>query len=266
MVTHLNTEVELTSTPFPPLVQYSRPSFFHQDHYSQKMFIQWYRRYSRVSIDSLDDNQSESIVSLQEKRVQRTPKYRTVTLSPSNVAFLIVSICGIVILATLSIYGFFYMAKNETRSHETQNHDNVRLCGNSSAEALSLRCSFDQLTWSWYPPQCPHYANDDFLGAEQWQYYNDLRSKEPLVGENWTKALDNQLPLWGERREHLTHCVYLFLSVGQVLRDGTRYSTKLGEYEHLNHCSKVVLESMRKDPDWHKIETFVGKVSYEQTC
>lgn len=122
------------------------------------------------------------------------------------------------------------------------------------------------MTWSWYPPHCPHYANEEFLATEDWRFYESWNGTEAVTGEKWTQALDNKLPLWGERREHLTHCVHMFLSVGQILRDGTAYSTKLSEYGHLAHCSEVMLESMRKDPDWHKIETFVGEVSYEQSC
>ncbi|KAF2636766.1 hypothetical protein P280DRAFT_384334, partial [Massarina eburnea CBS 473.64] len=139
-------------------------------------------------------------------------------------------------------------------------------CGNSSAEALALGCSWDQLTWSWYPPNCPHYANDDFMAAEQWRFYLDPEGKKEATGEDWVKGLDNNLDLFGERREHLTHCVYMFLSIGQILRDKTPYSTKLGEYEHVEHCAQIMLDALRQDKHWNHMETSTGMVSYEQSC
>ncbi|KAG4438528.1 hypothetical protein IFR05_006002 [Cadophora sp. M221] len=95
-------------------------------------------------------------------------------------------------------------------------------CGNLSTEAQSLGCSFDQLMWAWYPPQCPHYANDEFVKAEPdapWRYYDDLYHGKAIFAESdgWAQVLDSGVQLWGERREHLTHCVYMFLSAGQII-------------------------------------------------
>ena len=140
------------------------------------------------------------------------------------------------------------------------------LCGNSSAEARALGCTFDQLTWSWYPPSCPHYANDEFVQAEEWKFYMDKYGRQEASKEDWERAMNNELQLHGERREHITHCVYLMLSVGQVLRDGTPYAKKLVNYEHLDHCAKMMLKSLRKDKYWKSMDTLVPFVDFTVTC
>ncbi len=221
-----------------------------------RMIPWWDWSYRRVSSDSPVEKQSETIDDENERQPERIQQYRRITHAIRNIiVYLFVVVCGVAILVVVSLYEF--RAKNNVPT---------RLCGNSSVEALSLGCTFDQLTWAWYPPSCPHYANNEFLDAEQWHYYDDPHSMVPVAGENWTRALDNQQDLWGERREHLTHCVYVFLSLGQIIRDGTPYAPKLVRYEHLHHCSTILLESLRQDPNWHNLETLVGKASYDEYC
>ncbi|KAK3179427.1 hypothetical protein OEA41_005549 [Lepraria neglecta] len=142
-------------------------------------------------------------------------------------------------------------------------------CGNSSVEALALGCSFDQLMWAWYPKHCPHYANEEYLQAEAdepWRFYIDPYKKRIASGEEWIDALDNKVPVYGERREHLTHCVYMYLSLGQIIRDGTRYTPRQVEYEHLEHCSVLLLEALRNDTNWYQIQTKAPHVFYDQDC
>ena len=142
-------------------------------------------------------------------------------------------------------------------------------CGNSSAEARAMGCSFDQLMWAWYPKYCPHYANDRFLNAEPeqpWRFYTDPYAKIQATKDDWDKLLNNEIRVWGERREHLTHCVFMFLSVGQVVRDGTRYTPRQVDYEHLEHCAELMLEALRDDEHWYDVQTEAPLVFYNQDC
>lgn len=142
----------------------------------------------------------------------------------------------------------------------------VHVCGNSSREALNLGCSFDQLMWAWYPPECPHYANEEYLKADDWKFYLDKEGTQVATGHSWEKAMDNDIGLWGERREHLTHCIYMMLSMGQILRDGGRVPTRLLDYEHLEHCATLLFNAAKHDPHWNEMETFAGFVHYEVSC
>jgi len=173
----------------------------------------------------------------------------------------------ILVGAALRITGRRLHQSNHTTVASTEDDSGqLSLCGNSSAEALARGCTFDQLMWSWYPPSCPHYKNKEYLRAEEWTFYLDTEGKEVATGDMWRKAIDNEVPLWGERREHLTHCVYLFLSLGQIIREGSRFPAIMVEDEHLDHCAKKILASLRRDEDWNLLDTAVPPVEYSVSC
>lgn len=144
--------------------------------------------------------------------------------------------------------------------------DSPQPCGTSADEARALGCTFDQLIWSWLPPSCPHYANDEFVELENWTYWMDNQKREAMTTKNWERALNNEVQLWGESREHLAHCVYIFLSIAQILRDRTPYPSYFEDYEHTYHCAGVLMEALRKEPKRSRIATFVGNVSFQQRC
>lgn len=190
-----------------------------------------------------------------------------------------VGIAGLILLAAIGAiwrihhtkqpdFSFYENLETHVLSN-TKTNDAPHLCGNSSAEALALGCEFDQLTWAWLPKHCPHYANDEFLHAEPgkpWKYYEDVHGKTAIDARTWQAVLDGELIIFGERREHLTHCVYLFLSLGQIIRDKTKYIPKLVEYEHIHHCSMLLLDVVRKERAWNDVQTVVGTVSFDQDC
>lgn len=144
-------------------------------------------------------------------------------------------------------------------------HNSMNPCGNSTSEALSLKCSFDHLMWSWYPEHCPHYTNGLFR-RENFSYYESLKSTQPLDDDGIFRIVDRQGGVWVEKREHLTHCVYLLLAQGQIIRDATSYVPRLVEYGHLEHCVDAILETLRKDEGWYRRDSFVGEIHYDQTC
>jgi hypothetical protein len=141
-------------------------------------------------------------------------------------------------------------------------------CGNSSAQARELGCSFNQLTWTWLPPNCPSYANDLFMSTEErpWVYWEDLGQTRVVEGDVWEQVLNGELRIFGERREHVTHCIFLLLTYAQIIRDGTPYFEKLAQYEHAKHCTDILLEIVRKEPGWNDVQTFAGTVSFDQYC
>jgi hypothetical protein len=175
-------------------------------------------------------------------------------------------VLGIIVTSGLALVIFVSVLASKKAHQNTVAQESTLLCGNSSAEALSLGCTWDQLTWAWLPPNCPHYANDEFVQAGNWKFYTDPLGKQEAVGAAWTEGLDNKVALWGQRGEHLTHCIYMFLSLGQIIRDGTSYHQKLTSYEHVDLCSEILLEALRQDPNWDKVETSTGKVSYNEHC
>ncbi|OAP64503.1 hypothetical protein AYL99_00475 [Fonsecaea erecta] len=139
-------------------------------------------------------------------------------------------------------------------------------CGNSSAEARALGCRFNQLTWAWLPPNCPMYANDQFVEEEEWVYWEDLDQTKPVGDDVWAEVLDGDRKIFAEMREHATHCVYFLLQLSQVVRDGTPYYDKMVDYEHHEHCANKLLGLLKKLPEWHELDTLAGTVSFDQYC
>jgi hypothetical protein len=153
-------------------------------------------------------------------------------------------------------------------SSKSKTNDKPHPCGISAAEAREYGCRWDQLTWSWLPASCPSYANELFMSAEEtpWRYYQDLQQKEVLDESAWEQVLDGELRVFGERREHMTHCIYFMLSAAQILHDGTPYHARFAEYKHHEHCANMLLEHLRKSSGWYELQSLAGTVSFDQDC
>jgi hypothetical protein len=119
------------------------------------IFSQLKPSYRRVGTESLEGGADD------EKEPGTCENCRLLVGGPRNIfLYVITTIFGVAMLVTLVLYQF----KFSNTKKPSQSHTNT--CGNSSSEALSLGCSFDQLMWAWHPKQCPHYANDEYLNAE----------------------------------------------------------------------------------------------------
>ena len=239
--------------------------------------------YSPLSSDNLLDDKEEPAYSNTTSNDDTLPKSHSPLLRQRFAIALLILICLSLLaigLAT-SLSSSHHHDENkiappriiyETHvSSATKTNANPHLCGNSTASALAANCTFDQLTWSWLPPHCPHYGNDEFLaaaGAETpYKYYLDPEGHEIVSPKTWQKdVLGGELMIFGERREHVSHCVFVFLALGQILRDGGKYIPKLVEYEHVHHCAMLLFDVVRKEEDWRRLQTIVGTVSYDQSC
>ncbi|KAJ5113793.1 hypothetical protein N7456_002327 [Penicillium angulare] len=203
-----------------------------------------------------------------EVEVESASEKRSSNQGPSKRNYIILSIAifffGSILFSLIGLYQ--YLA---TRNLPKSGAQASNPCGNSTAEALALGCKFDQLMWAWYPAHCPHYANDEFLNAEPerpWQFYINPYTRQVANDEEWVDAMDNKVRIYGERREHLTHCVFMFLSLGQIIRDGTKYTPRQVEYPHLEHCAELLLEGLKNDTHWYDVQTQAPHVLYNQDC
>lgn len=227
-------------------------------------------RYHMPSDGYYDDDDLKSQISAGNEALHAEPSPRKLSRLYATCA------------ATLSTFAILLCVGLLTARARTQNHalpsatdqdshggvieGHGNLCGNSTAQALALGCSFDQLMWAWYPPGCPHYANYDYLQAGDWNFYLDWEGTQVAGPSEWPRALDNEIVLWGERREHLAHCVFMMLSVGQALRDARPISTRLMDYGHLEHCSRLLMDAIKHDPHWNDMETKAPPVNYGVSC
>lgn len=231
------------------------------------MMFPWEKSYLKVKGGGLDEDdfQSERLSEPADPEasvVFACQHGRNFPSSRSIITFMVTTSLGIAIIIVVSLYSLSRAPVRQLASEALPG----RVCGNSSAEARSLGCTFDQLTWAWLSPSCPRYASDKFLAADDFKYYSDPYNKVVVNDEEWELALNNQLPLYTERREHLSHCVYTFLSLAQIIRDGTQTHPKLSSYHHIEHCAMVVMESLKRDRDWYTLDADMGVVSYDEGC
>jgi hypothetical protein len=222
---------------------------------SQVMFcVRKYLWANTIGYSSVHDVQDENAGAnlgkhFQQHRLRIPPIWKIIL-----VAILLVSIISVGIFIIQSTKG-----NQLTDSYS---------CGNSSSEALALGCSFDHLTWSWYPPHCPHYTNGLFRTAEPdpFHYYETLESTVPIDEGDLFELIESQGGVWVEKREHLTHCVYMLLAQAQIIRDGTRHVPILTRYGHMEHCANLLLETLRRDDEWYHKNAFTPHVHYDQNC
>ncbi|KAK9422660.1 hypothetical protein SUNI508_00523 [Seiridium unicorne] len=230
----------------------------------------WKGMYDKVKDEKHDADTEDELSSLTSgDHHGRHPQF----LGSRRVVGILASALRLVIIVSAanlwySIGHTYSVPRAQRHQEQCQQTKPQRVCGNTAAEALSLGCTLDQMTWSWLSPSCPRYASSDFESAENepFRYYVDPHNAVLAEGSNWTLALDNQVRLYTERREHVTHCMYTFLSLAQIIRDGTETHPRLSSYEHIHHCVKVVLESVRRDKDWFTIDADMGEVSFDEGC
>ena len=235
------------------------------------MLGRWNQSYNPLPTDGLDAKEHLGPEGLLNgNHAERPPSKQTRLTVPTIIAIAVLTTCTIAIIMIVSHFSHHKHPRYITKiSSVTKTNDRPHLCGKSSAEALTLGCSFDQLTWSWLPPECPHYANDEFVNdtTGPWIYYPDPYSMKPITEEQWAQVLDGELMVFGQRREHVTHCIFNFLSIAQIVRDGsTKYTEKLVEYEHIHHCAMMLLDIVRKEEGWDRVQTIVGTVSFDESC
>ena len=85
---------------------------------------------------------------------------------------------------------------------------------------------------------------------------------------DWPDILDNKVTVYGERREHLTHCVYMFLSLGEIIRTGGRFTERQVDEGHLSHCGKFLMSTLKEGTGdkWWEVQTKAPRVGYGESC
>lgn len=114
-------------------------------------------------------------------------------------------------------------------------------CGTSRAEAISLGCSFDQLTATWLPATCSHKYEDEFLNTTGMGYYTEIHGTEAV---DFSK-LEFNTTYYSNRVHHVAHCLYMFLRLGD--RDSPVDKMTLDSH-HQKHCVALILKEMEYSP------------------
>ena len=125
-------------------------------------------------------------------------------------------------------------------------------CGNSTAEAQALGCSFDLLAAAWLPEECQDRdLTEEFRAQGPWQYFEDSDGQVELrEGDLWKRSGPSE-SYWATRRWHTVHCSFEWRKMHRAIERGARMEDALRDYRHTIHCGKMFL----KEGPWDELTT-----------
>jgi len=163
--------------------------------------------------------------------------------------FYIIVISTIVIIFT-AIVSFAlgqltpYMLSSSEPNSQTPSHPPRKHCGNSSAEALSLNCTFDPLTVTWLPADCPRDMTAEFMAYDSWTYTYDEAGKDFVPDYEELSHLPRGELYWATLKEHMVHCAFIFIRKERVSRRGGRIDGLASNTKHGEHYARLLMDNM----------------------
>ncbi|KAH6653031.1 hypothetical protein BKA67DRAFT_659678 [Truncatella angustata] len=114
-------------------------------------------------------------------------------------------------------------------------------CGNSSAEAAAMGCSFDIMSFTWSRKACfDEELMHEFLAARNWTWWLASDGNQEVAME--TVALGIHPRLFVSWEYHLFHCTYMWKKMHRALLRGTPLDSYLLDQNHTAHCSHMLLD------------------------
>ena len=144
-------------------------------------------------------------------------------------------------------------------------HSHILHCGNSTAEARALGCSYDPLAMAWVPEPCLDYETmREYMGAGTWQPFSDMEGTQPIDFKTMSESAKPGPPYVTSAIDHGVHCAFWLKRLIKFKDQWERF----GEYDtgehHINHCVDLVVEfivggpAARKDPfTYHTVKQWV---------
>ncbi|KAK0717283.1 hypothetical protein B0T26DRAFT_675613 [Lasiosphaeria miniovina] len=124
-------------------------------------------------------------------------------------------------------------------------------CGNSTAEARALGCTFDVLAFMWVPAPCfDRETTEAYQKAVNWHGYNDPDGREVLDLETMSERTAPG-KYYTSAREHAVHCAFAWQKQhrGYLRGGGGLYiDDNSAGYHHTRHCSEVLMKTADRDP------------------
>ncbi|KAK2007421.1 hypothetical protein LZ32DRAFT_622199 [Colletotrichum eremochloae] len=124
-------------------------------------------------------------------------------------------------------------------------------CGNSTAEAKSLGCTYDTLEQAWVPPDCADPETlVEYQSYDTWHGFNDEYGQQPINIEEMSERTFASR-YWIEPLDHGIHCVFTlkrfikFMDREQEMFSSVsseeELSTSLASREHhISHCLNLL--------------------------
>jgi hypothetical protein len=121
-------------------------------------------------------------------------------------------------------------------------------CGNSVEEAIALGCTFDPMMLMWLHPECDRTGTDEYLEFLNGTltYWVDREGRIPV--QDLSRQVNDE-GFWGEQRQHLAHCAFVYIRLIHAATGDGIYDRKTWSLHHATHCAKVLLEWAMRAPD-----------------
>lgn len=163
-------------------------------------------------------------------------------------------------MITLSLLSLGLVVTTLFRSYHSSPHTmayNLH-CGtsNTTAEAISLGCEFDLMSYSWTPKPCFDedtasefrewvWESERHEGAFPFFYDHEGKNKvedEQELSQSFGKAI------YTTQEEHLGHCSFMIRRIHRVAESNgrLRLNSRYGTLAHTKHCSQEVLKSLQR--------------------
>ncbi|KUJ09435.1 uncharacterized protein LY89DRAFT_287906 [Mollisia scopiformis] len=182
-----------------------------------------HQEYEKVATNDSEESLAESPKSTRGRSFLVSPRKKIISLIITFTLLILV-----VLVFTTQI--------NRALSAPSSRH-----CGRSREEAISLGCSFDQLTATWLPASCSRKWEDEFLNTSGMGYYTETHATEPV---DFSK-LEFNTTYHSNRVHHVAHCLYMFLRLGD--KDSPLDGMTLDPH-HQKHCVSLILREMEYSP------------------
>lgn len=138
------------------------------------------------------------------------------------------------ILFTLAV--FLQDSKSEGPVPET--------CGNSPAEAISLGCNFDIISFAWLPARCfDQELMDEFMAVHDWKWFLDRDGQHSV--DLASVAAGGYDELYVTQEYHMYHCTYMWRKMHRAILAGTVLDGYIGDMHHTAHCETMILDRTR---------------------
>lgn len=206
------------------------------------LFRQLKHRYAKLETQTFPKRQSLSLVSI---------------LLVSGITAIIT-----ILLTLLTTYlvtsGRFFSPKSTTPISSSPTEYKYH-CGNSTAEARALGCTFDHLSVSWLPSECSRDYTAEFLVSNPnggtWKYWKDQEGTIPLTRDEIEAMTPSSSHGWSSNSEHWYHCAHLIKRMHKGLRDGKPLDSTARSLGHTEHCLMVMLDGLGRLAEAENIET-----------
>jgi hypothetical protein len=136
-------------------------------------------------------------------------------------------------------------------------------CGNSTAEARALGCTYDPLSVVWIPEPCfDKEMTEAYQKAGNWIGSNDWQGIEMLDLEAMSERVAPS-GYFTSARDHVVHCAYSWLRQHRgYLRGGLYLDDDSLDFSHTQHCAEVLIHALDLDLEALEQRTTMATVGF----